>query len=461
MSVRAYQIFSNELDDRLDVFFHLPEFKKIEERLSSLEYPVKPLSELATIFGGSTPKDGSSTTFTKDKVKFLKTLNIQDYFLDLETLYYISETSHKKRLVSALQKDDVLLNIIGANLKVVGRVTIVPENFGESNLNQNIAGIRVNDAQYMHPYYLMAILGSEIAQTQIAKISRQAGQVNLNTKEVGQILIPVPPQTIQQEIVSMINNAQSEREQCQKNLEIKLEKFDSDFFSKFNIEIEDKFSLVFLIQNSDLTERIDAEYYRPSYRKLENALTTISKPLKELGNLSQTIIDPKKTPDKEYHYVEIENLDSLLGKINDYQIIRGSDAPSRARVILNEGDIIVPSLQGTFKKIALVTSEFDGCIGTTGFLIIKPTKINPLYLYAVLRSKIGQLQLERAVTGSIMPALTQQQLSKIMIPCKPEFIEGIEAQMKQFLSSLETLQNKINSIMHEVKNNVTKKILND
>ncbi len=450
-----YSISSRELSDRLDVFYYHPEFKKIENIFAKLTCEVKLLSEIATIFGGSTPKDGSSTEKGLDEIKFIKTLNIRDFYLDLETVYYISKLSHEKRKSTALQKDDVLLNIIGATLKVVGRVAIVPEDFGECNINQNIVGIRINNKK-IHPYYLMAYLGSELAQTQIAKLSRQASQVNLNSKEVGEILVPIASESIQKEIVIMIKNAQKELAKSKKTMEDEIEKFDNYIQSKFNLKITSETSS-FVITSSELSDRIDVEYYKPIFRKLEKDLKLISKPLGELADVSQIISEPKKSPEKIFRYVEIENLDPLLGRITAYQEILGQDAPSRARILLKKNSIIVPSLSGTFNKIANVTSEFDGCVGTTGFLTLVP-KVSQLYLFGILRSKIGQLQLIRSVTGAIMPTLTQQELSKILIPIKPDCKDEIEAYVKNFLTTLNSLQEKIENIMNEVKDNVTKKI---
>ncbi|MCH7560267.1 MAG: restriction endonuclease subunit S [Thaumarchaeota archaeon] len=459
ISKLTYSISSQDLADRLDVFHYLPKFKKINEIFSNLTCDVQPLSEIATIFGGSTPKDGSSTEKGLDKIKFLKTLNIRDFYLDLETVYYISKLSHEKRKTSALQKNDVLLNIIGATLKVVGRVAIIPEDFGETNLNQNIVGIRVNDSKKIDPYYLMAYLGSELAQIQIAKLSRQASQVNLNSKEVGEILVPIVSESIQKEIVLMIKNAQKELEKSKKTLEDELEKFDNDLETTFDLKIISEKSSSFIITSSELFDRIDVEYYKPIFRELEKNLIPISKPIGELADVSQIISEPKKFPEKIFRYVEIENLDPLLGKITEYQEILGKDAPSRAKILLKKNSIIVPSLNGTFNKIANVTPEFDGCIGTTGFLTLIPKK-NQLYLFGILRSKIGQLQLTRSVTGAIMPTLTQQELSKVLIPIKPDCIDEMESSVENFLDNLNSLQNRIENIMNEVKNDVTKKIMN-
>ena len=47
--------------------------------------------------------------------------------------------------------------------------------------------------------------------------------------------------------------------------------------------------------------------------------------------------------------------------------IKGDQAPSRARRILKENDVIVSSVKGSLEKVALVDKEYDGSLASTGF----------------------------------------------------------------------------------------------
>jgi type I restriction enzyme S subunit len=454
MTTTTFQISSDELQGRIDAYYYQPKFRHVQEELGKSRWPLKPLNEIATIVCGSTPKEGSSIAPFTDSVKFLKTINVQDFTLNLGTLYYISRVAHQRRAISALQENDVLLNIIGATLEVVGRVSIVPPEFGEANINQNIARIRIKEGCDINPFYLMGYLGTKLAQGQIEKLSRQAGQVNLNTKEVGLILVPIPSTEVQKEVASMVRKSCLDKEQYLMDIDSTIAKFDQELLAKFGLTVNNDSSMIFSTTSDKLIGRIDAEYYRPIYRKLESSLLSKGKPLSDLAEFPNETIDPRKDPDKEFRYVEIENLDDITASINGYQLMTGQEAPSRARLIIRSGDIIVPSLRGTFKKIVIVPSAFDGCVGTTGFLILRPKQIDRRYLYAILRSKIGQMQLERAATGAIMPTLTQSELSRVLIPLDETKVQEIVEITEQFLNRIKYLKQRAETVILKAKEEI-------
>jgi restriction endonuclease S subunit len=203
---------------------------------------------------------------------------------------------------------------------------------------------------------------------------------------------------------------------------------------------------------------MDAEYYQPAYLNLESQLQGVSEHLAEIADFPSESIDPRRTPEKEFHYVEIENLDELNGSITGYQNIIGSEAPSRARLLIRTGDIIIPSLRGSFKKIAIVSPQFNDCLATTGFLLVHPTHIDATGLFGVLRSKVGQMQLERAVTGAIMPALTRSELENVLIPATSKE-RSFSSYVDQFLSSIRDLQRVSSTIIANAKSEIQDCIL--
>jgi len=94
--------------------------------------------------------------------------------------------------------------------------------------------------------------------------------------------------------------------------------------------------------------------------------------------------------------------------------------PSRADIIVNEGDILVARMKNT-DKVLLVDKELDGIIVSTGFSIHRPLKGELLggYLVQFLKNKAFQREKDKYCTGSIQPAITNEGLSKIQIPFPP------------------------------------------
>ena len=88
-------------------------------------------------------------------------------------------------------------------------------------------------------------------------------------------------------------------------------------------------------------------------------------------------------------------------------------------MLIKENDIIIPSLAGTFDKIALVPRELDGQLTTTGCFVVRAKEDYPEFLFLLLRTSLFKRQLEQQTTGAIMSAVPKSvfgDLSILKIP---------------------------------------------
>ncbi len=51
-------------------------------------------------------------------------------------------------------------------------------------------------------------------------------------------------------------------------------------------------------------------------------------------------IDPTKEPSKEFRYIDIGSIDNSRQVITDPKTFKGKDAPSRARRVVQDGDVL-------------------------------------------------------------------------------------------------------------------------
>ena len=78
----------------------------------------------------------------------------------------------------------------------------------------------------------------------------------------------------------------------------------------------------------------------------------------------------KPDADDEFVYVDIGSLNRNTKTIEGPQALKGKDAPSRARKVIQEGDVLVSLTRPNLNAVALVTGEYDGQIASTGFEVI-------------------------------------------------------------------------------------------
>ena len=185
--------------------------------------------------------------------------------------------------------------------------------------------------------------------------------------------------------------------------------------------------LGFVIGRKSIEGRFDVNYYKPEYRELIKKLKNSPFEVKKLGDIVSLSSERWEKPKSgTFRYIEINDIDTFSAQIIQVKELNVEDAPSRAQMVVRKDDIIVSTTRPYRGAIALITEEYDGCICSTGFAVIREVKkeINRKYLLHILHSSIGLKQMEQRMTGGNYPAITPDELLKILIPIPPLHIQN-------------------------------------
>lgn len=145
-------------------------------------------------------------------------------------------------------------------------------------------------------------------------------------------------------------------------------------------------------------------------------------PTRPLGDLVRPteIRDPTKTPADEFFYVDIASIDNETKTIIGAKEITGVYAPTRARKVIRDGDVIVSTVRPNLNAVALVSETFDNQICSTGFSVLRPARdILSRYLFAFVRSRYFVDALVRKTTGASYPAITDAEVRAVLVPVPP------------------------------------------
>ena len=180
--------------------------ERLDPRFYSPEYPVSSLRDISiSIKSGITPKSkGDSYTDQENGIPFIRSgdltmNNIVDYD---KTLYLKKEIHLGKMYSSRVEKNDILIAIVGAT---IGKVSIYLDD-RESNINQAIAKIKL-DSKKIDPMFVLFFLRSKHGQIQLRRLKRPVARANINLAEIGELLIPIPSPEIQEKAVSIMYQA--------------------------------------------------------------------------------------------------------------------------------------------------------------------------------------------------------------------------------------------------------------
>lgn len=158
-----------------------------------------------------------------------------------------------------------------------------------------------------------------------------------------------------------------------------------------------------------------------------------------------------KTPDNfEFDYISLSDVN--LGKISSkLQKFVYKDAPSRARRLVKEGDILLSTVRPNLQGFAKVSRKHESCVVSTGFSVLTPKEgVCGDYLYHYLFSTHITGQINALVVGTNYPAINSSDVSKLFIYC-PEYEDQLK--IARILNSCEcaitVLQKRLDCLKQE------------
>ena len=139
---------------------------------------------------------------------------------------------------------------------------------------------------------------------------------------------------------------------------------------------------------------------------------------KKLGDVIQKTetIDPAKNPDIEFTYIDVSSVNNKDFFIESGTLLKGKDAPSRARKLIKTNDVIFATVRPTLKRIAIVEKEFDKQVCSTGYFVFRTKEVlhNRLLFYFLLSDNFNR-EMEKLQKGASYPAVTDSEVRNQVI----------------------------------------------
>lgn len=163
-------------------------------------------------------------------------------------------------------------------------------------------------------------------------------------------------------------------------------------------------------------------------------------PLQEICQ-SKPLVNPRKSPSKEFDYVDISSVSNATFSIGETKRLLGSEAPSRARKPIFAGDIIFSTTRPYLKSIAKVPENLDGQVCSTGFCVLRPsTRIlsDWLFFSAISDELVGQVTPK--MRGGNYPAVSDSDVLECEIPLPPiEEQRRLIARLKELMERVDEM----------------------
>jgi restriction endonuclease S subunit len=310
--------------------------------------------------------------------------------------------------------------VIAKGGNTIAKVGILTNSFTEYSTCRDLIIIRTTQAR-INRFYLLAFLLSDIGQSLMIRTASQTGQPHLTIISIRELRVPIFSDRFQDSFEDILRRSEQRFQSAISNYAMAEQLLLSELGLQDWIPAR---ALTFVRSYSQAAKagRMDAEYFHPKYGELREHIRRYPNGFLRITDIavnSDETVDPTAHPGDDYRYIELADINQVIGAIESANEIKGKDAPSRARMLLRAGDVVASTVEGSLDKVALVSEEYQGAIGSTGFFVLRPITVQSGYLLALVKSLIVREQMHCEASGTILAAVTAKSLQNIIVPNIP------------------------------------------
>ncbi len=223
-----------------------------------------------------------------------------------------------------------------------------------------------------------------------------AAQPKLSQDAVRRIQVRLPPLPTQQRIASILAAYEDLIENNVKRIEI-LETMARVLYREWFVN--------FRFPGNEKIKLIDS-----SLGQIPEGWKVVA--LGEVAAINAQSIKKGETPDF-INYVDIKSVST--GKINNIEEIRFGDAPSRARRVVRDGDIIWSTVRPNRRSYARIQRPSPNMIVSTGFAVLSPSRLPSSYIYCFSTTDNFVSHLVNHARGAAYPAVTGKDFAEALV----------------------------------------------
>lgn len=346
------------------------------------------LGDVGRIKSGATPlRSEGDRFFAETGYQWVKTMDLNNGRIT-STDECITDAALKETSCSIFPIGTVLVAMYGG-FNQIGRTGVLAR---PSAINQAISAIQLDEKRADSEYVLAFLNGHVSAWKRFAASSRK--DPNITRDDVLRFPVLLPPLPEQKKIAQILSTWDQAITATERLLE--------------NSQKRKKGLMQQLLTGKKRLPGFEGEFQR---RKID-----------ELAKIDSINLGSKTRDEFEFSYISLSDVEH--GVINNHlEKYRYGSAPSRARRVVSEGDLLVSTVRPNLQAFAQISGQHHGYIASTGFTVLTPTSVVcGDYMYQYLFSAHVMGQINSLVAGSNYPAISSADVKGLIIYC-PELAE--------------------------------------
>lgn len=336
---------------------------------------------------------------------------------NIEKLSFAKAPSRARRIA---RENDTIVSTVRTYLKAIDFIDLKKSHYIYST------GFAILQPQIsiVFPKYINTFIKSSIFTNQVDIASKGMSYPAINSTDLSNLLICVPPLEEQKQIATFLDN--------------KTAKIDQAIAQKEKLITLLKERKQIMIQNA-VTKGLD-----PDAEMKDSGVEWIGeipvgwevKALKHIAVINKQSLPENTRKDFVFDYVDIGSV-SFSNGIENTERFSFKKSPSRARRIAYSGNTIISTVRTYLKAIDYVSKEKSSFIYSTGFAILQANAISDKFLYHFVRSDAFTEQVTVNSTGMSYPAINSTELGKLWLAIPPR------ARQNLIVTYIETQSTKI------------------
>lgn len=403
--------------------------------MADAEVNTAPLGLVAEVTLGkmiqSSPVEGA------ELVPYIKAKNVRPEKVEVDSLGSMYATP-AERVALAVRMGDIFVIEGGAT---AGRAAAVRDSPPEECIFQN-AVHRVRAGPRMEQRFLYYVLAAYPQTGWYEAICSAATFKHLTGEKMARLPVPVPPLEVQRRVADMLDTETV-------RIDTLIEK------NERVLELLSQRATALI--TAAVTGAVDVgqsggprtPFGNHVMSSLVTGLSTGLQPIRPMRYLAE--VNSQSLPETHPVDAEIEYLD--IGAVGHGQILLTPDrmtfgaAPSRARRVVQKGDILVSTVRTYLRAVARIAEPPENLIASTGFAVLRarPDVIEPRFLFYWCLSDHFIESVVSKSTGVSYPAINASDLLAMPVFCPPLDVQRRIADMLDVeIEKMEELRSTVN-----------------
>lgn len=448
--MECFTVMSEEIEERIDPYFYRPEFKLMYKKLSKVKL-VSFGEIIKTLINGFDYRD-----FTEEGLTYLRVSNIKPFEFCLDEVKKISPDFNIAKKIK-LEKGNLLITRKGTF--GVALSLDKDENF---IISSEIFKIEL--LENINPKFIEIILNSSIGQKQFDKYKIGAIMGSLSQEAIKQIKIPLPPLETQNKIVQLMNKSYSSKKSKEAESQQLLDSINNYVLNELGIKLPElKDKMIYVVDSEEVqNKRADAYYYQPKFEEVEKAVKKGKFEVKGLKGIVAELLSGQR-PKGGVRQIN-EGVPSLGGEhvlsdgkiaTTDLKFIPKEFHKRQLKSKVQKRDIIIVKDGATTGKVGIIPEDYpfeEANINEHVFLLRVKKDINPYYVFSIIKSKLGQVQISREITGGTIMGIIRETTESLKIPLPPLAVQNkIAEEVKKRMQKAEQLQKEAKEELEKAK----------